>query len=324
MDGGNNAYCSSSLSPSPLLNFLNTNYLPLETRDFSKGSFSRSSAFCNLSSSSSSDTQKHLGTTLPFLPNPPTETTSPLTFTEDLLLSKQMELQFLSDELQLAITDRAETPRLDDIYQVNHGQNCVPAAMSVTTEPSPGSAVNHRPRMRSSPELHERFLEAVNKLEGPEISCFIIDEDIEPPSHIIQAPYVPSGPMTRTRSKGLEKKFNIFLEQLEREGLIPLDQFEAIRLTSSESSQLKVVLNEVPPTTQDDPGDEPHTKLKLSESTFRSTKDLPEISYKSPDMGRTASVCLVDSLINNEAKWALFTPKLEAHLSTCSLVLEGI
>ncbi|CAE5960278.1 unnamed protein product [Arabidopsis arenosa] len=79
-----------------------------------------------------------------------------------------MELQFLSDELQLAITDRAETPRLDDIYQVNHGQNCVPAAMFVTTEPSPGSAVNHRLIMRWSPELQERFLEAVNKLEGPE------------------------------------------------------------------------------------------------------------------------------------------------------------
>jgi len=28
-------------------------------------------------------------------------------------LSDQMELQFLSDELELAITDRAETPRLD-------------------------------------------------------------------------------------------------------------------------------------------------------------------------------------------------------------------
>ncbi|CAH8263788.1 unnamed protein product [Arabidopsis lyrata] len=172
--------------------------------------------------------------------------------------------------------------------------------------------------------VRQKIDESADLISKEDKETLLTDEDIEPPSHIIQAPYVPSGPMTRTRSKGLEKKFNIFVEQLEREGLIPLDQFEAIRLTSSESSQLKAVLNEVPPTTPDDPGDEPHTKLKLSESNFRRTKELPEINYKSPDMGRTASVCLVDSLINNEAKWALFTPKLEVHLRTCSLVLEGI
>lgn len=51
---------------------------------------------------------------------------------------------------------------------MNPGQNCVPAAMSVTTQPSTGSAANYKPRMRWSPELHERFLEAVNMLEGPE------------------------------------------------------------------------------------------------------------------------------------------------------------
>lgn len=85
-----------------------------------------------------------------------------------------MELQFLSDELQLAITDRGETPRLDEIYQVNGsspGQNCVPAAMPVLSQqPSPGesAAVNQKPRMRWSPELHDCFLEAVNKLDGPE------------------------------------------------------------------------------------------------------------------------------------------------------------
>ncbi|VVB00124.1 unnamed protein product [Arabis nemorensis] len=164
--------------------------------------FSRSSAFCNLSSSSSSETQKHLGTTLPFLPNPLIER-SPTSFSEDLLsnlyngeeesslitlsgdvcsdggifqdlnenfsLSDQMEFQFLSDELELAITDSVETPRLDEIYQVTESspdRNCVPEA--VWSQPSQGSEVNHKPRMRWSPELHECFLEAVKKLEGPE------------------------------------------------------------------------------------------------------------------------------------------------------------
>ncbi|EFH68128.1 predicted protein, partial [Arabidopsis lyrata subsp. lyrata] len=61
---------------------------------------------------------------------------------------EHLELQFLSDEFELAITDRAETPRLDEIYQVNHGQNCV----SVTTEPSPGSAVLLSPYAKATPK----------------------------------------------------------------------------------------------------------------------------------------------------------------------------
>ncbi|KAF8060407.1 hypothetical protein N665_1217s0010 [Sinapis alba] len=206
-DGGNS--CCSSSSLSPLHNFHPTETttsrrsFQFKPSHFSNGSlFSRSSAFCNLSSSSSSDTHKHLGTTLPFLPNPSTERSSPEE--EDLLMSipyeevdtsflafsgdgrfqdidsfslseEQMELQFLSDELELAITDRAQTPRLDEIYQVSGSspvQNCVPAAMPVLSQqPSPGGSaavVNHKPRMRWSPELHDCFLEAVKKLDGPE------------------------------------------------------------------------------------------------------------------------------------------------------------
>ncbi|KAG7600691.1 MYB-CC type transcription factor LHEQLE-containing domain [Arabidopsis suecica] len=45
---------------------------------------------------------------------------------------------------------------IQDIYQVNTDQNCVPAPMSVTAEPSLGSAVNYKPRMRWSPEPHEQ------------------------------------------------------------------------------------------------------------------------------------------------------------------------
>ncbi|KAJ0242433.1 Myb family transcription factor PHL6 [Hirschfeldia incana] len=239
--------CSSSA-----LNFLNVQpetrkspFIRSQSPDWpktnsSQGTFSRSSTFCtNLYSSSSStnETQKHLGNSLPFLPDPSPYSThsasgvesarSPSVFSEDTgspfdgdnsgslvkdylnlsgdaaacsnggfhdldcsndsyCLSDQMELQFLSDELELAITDRAETPRLDEIYEkpmassnpvtvLSPSQGCDAGAMSidaVSSHPSPKSspaaATNHKPRMRWTPELHDSFLKSVNKLEGPE------------------------------------------------------------------------------------------------------------------------------------------------------------
>ncbi|CAA7016290.1 unnamed protein product [Microthlaspi erraticum] len=239
--------CSSSISPAH--NFLNVQpdnrkspFIRSQSPDSpgqlwpknsSQGTFSRSSTFCTnlyVSSSSSSEAQKHLGNSLPFLPDPSACSThsaskaesarSPPIFSEDFAnpfdgdssgslvkdflnlsgeacsdggfldldcsndsycLSDQMELQFLSDELELAITDRAETPRLDEIYETplalnpvtrtSPSQNCVAGAMSieaVSSHPSPGSAANHKPRMRWTPELHERFVKSVAELEGPE------------------------------------------------------------------------------------------------------------------------------------------------------------
>ncbi|KAF8083267.1 hypothetical protein N665_0786s0012 [Sinapis alba] len=191
-----------------------------------QGTFSRSSTFCTnlyVSSSSISEAHKHLGNSLPFLPDPSASgvesARSPSIFSEDLsnpfdgdnsvslvkdffnlsgdacsakgfhdldcsndsyCLSDQMELQFLSDELELAITDRSETPRLDEIYETSNpvtglsqSQRCVTGAVtieSVSSHPSPRSAAaaNHKPRMRWTPELHESFLKSVDKLEGPE------------------------------------------------------------------------------------------------------------------------------------------------------------
>ncbi|KAL0719567.1 hypothetical protein Bca4012_068891 [Brassica carinata] len=237
--------CSSSLSSA--LNFLNVqqetrkspfirSHSPDWPKNSSQGTFSRSSTFCtNLysSSSSTSESQKHLGNSLPFLPDPSAYSShsasgvesarSPSVFSEDMgnpfdgdnsgllvkdflnlsgdacsnggfhdldcsndsyCLSDQMELQFLSDELELAITDRAETPRVDEIYETplalsntvtgkSPSQRCDAGAMcidAVSSHPSPKSsgAANHKPRMRWTPELHESFLNSVNKLDGPE------------------------------------------------------------------------------------------------------------------------------------------------------------
>ncbi|CAN7010730.1 hypothetical protein IGI04_011824 [Brassica rapa subsp. trilocularis] len=237
--------CSSSLSP--VHNFLNLQpenrnspFIRSHSTDSPwpknspQGTFSRSSTFCTnlyISSSSTSESQKHLGNTLPFLPDPSTNSQppsavesarSPSIFSEDMsnpfdgdntlvkdffnlsgdacsdrafhdldcsndsyCLSDQMELQFLSDELELAITDRSETPRLDEIYEtplasssnpvtgLSQTQRSLSGGMSievVSSHPSPGSAAasNHKPRMRWTPELHESFLKSVDKLEGPE------------------------------------------------------------------------------------------------------------------------------------------------------------
>lgn len=103
---------------------------------------------------------------------------------DNITFSEQLELQFLSDELDIAIADNGENPRLDEIYETpqdsstpamaleltvnqNH-QSSAPSADTSSGQPSPGAAAAHKPRMRWTPELHERFLEAVNKLEGAE------------------------------------------------------------------------------------------------------------------------------------------------------------
>ncbi|GAV90481.1 Myb_DNA-binding domain-containing protein/Myb_CC_LHEQLE domain-containing protein [Cephalotus follicularis] len=101
---------------------------------------------------------------------------------DSLALTEQLELQFLSDELDIAITDHGENPRLDEIYEAPHsaskptiGLACshsyvpgAPPLSALVSQPSPGSATAHKPRMRWTPELHECFMEAVNKLEGAE------------------------------------------------------------------------------------------------------------------------------------------------------------
>ncbi|GAB4841863.1 hypothetical protein Ancab_011818 [Ancistrocladus abbreviatus] len=100
---------------------------------------------------------------------------------DSLALTEQLELQFLSDELYIAITDSRENPRIDEIYEApkvscrpgvestfNHHHLVVPAAGALPSHNMTGGAAAHKPRMRWTPDLHERFVEAVNKLDGAE------------------------------------------------------------------------------------------------------------------------------------------------------------
>lgn len=105
-----------------------------------------------------------------------------MTCTSDsMALTEQMELQLLSDELQLAMTDSGQNPGIDEIYEAspmalgqgipseeNNRQPVTPANNALSGQSTPATGVAHKPRMRWTPELHKCFVEAVNKLDGAE------------------------------------------------------------------------------------------------------------------------------------------------------------
>ncbi|KAL4386315.1 hypothetical protein GQ457_09G000300 [Hibiscus cannabinus] len=147
-------------------------------RSVAKSASSSPSVFCTslyLSSSSASETQRQL------------DASSDGCFygmhcqgDDFAITTEQLELQFLSDELDIAITDHGENPRLDEIYgtcqspsskpglELKGNQNPDSIAPSNDAPAISGAAAVHKPRMRWTPELHERFVQAVNKLDGPE------------------------------------------------------------------------------------------------------------------------------------------------------------
>ncbi|XP_044951195.1 protein PHOSPHATE STARVATION RESPONSE 3-like isoform X1 [Hordeum vulgare subsp. vulgare] len=102
-----------------------------------------------------------------------------------MAFSEQLEFQFLSEQLGITLTDNEECPRLDDIYGIP--PQCSPILVSPCSDPeglhsggspaevrlssspsSSGETACNKTRMRWSLELHERFVEALKKLGGPE------------------------------------------------------------------------------------------------------------------------------------------------------------
>ncbi|WVZ77931.1 hypothetical protein U9M48_025724 [Paspalum notatum var. saurae] len=162
---------------------------------------SSSSTFCtSMYSSSNSKSCQETGA-LPFLPHPPKceqqqASGDPKDFlnlsgdasegsfhgeSSAMAFREQMEFQLLSEQLGIAITNNEESPRLDDIYG-RPPQTSLCPVMPYSDQEDPQSAASpvkvqltssraaacNKSRLRWTPELHERFLEAVNKLGGAE------------------------------------------------------------------------------------------------------------------------------------------------------------
>ncbi|CAM0947046.1 unnamed protein product [Alopecurus aequalis] len=82
-----------------------------------------------------------------------------------MALSEQMEFQLLSEQLGITITDYEESPRLD--ADLRNDDSLVKAQLS-SSPSSNGTVACSKTRMRWTLELHERFVEALKKLGGPE------------------------------------------------------------------------------------------------------------------------------------------------------------
>ncbi|OQU84339.1 hypothetical protein SORBI_3004G036500 [Sorghum bicolor] len=151
---------------------------------------SSSSTFCTSMYSSSSTNSKSCrqADALPFLPHPPKsehqQTSGGGSFhgeSNGMAFREQMEFQFLSEQLGIAITDNEESPRLDDIYDRPPQTSSCPVLscsdqddLQRTGSPvkvqlsSSRAASCNKPRLRWTLELHELFVKSVNKLGGPE------------------------------------------------------------------------------------------------------------------------------------------------------------
>ncbi|KAF4396697.1 hypothetical protein G4B88_029011 [Cannabis sativa] len=181
---------------------------------------------------------------------------------DSVAFTDNLELQYLTDELDFGISDHAETPRVDEIYETSPKpsiglmsddgfRSTAPPVDALLNVPSPGPAALHKPRMRWTPELHERFVEAVNKLDGAEkatpkgVLKVMKVEGLtiyHVKSHLQKyrlAKYIPEKKEEKKDSAGLEEKktpLSSFEIDSKRKGSIQIT--EALRMQMEVQKQL--------------------------------------------------------------------------------------
>lgn len=94
--------------------------------------------------------------------------------------NEQMDFQTLSEQLGITITDNGESPSLDDLYETHQVSQFPPSASQCNqnrqqcdvqiheTRSTSAAVTTNKSRLRWTVELHELFVEAVNKLDGAE------------------------------------------------------------------------------------------------------------------------------------------------------------
>ncbi|KAK6911203.1 SANT/Myb domain [Dillenia turbinata] len=97
-------------------------------------------------------------------------------------LALREQWDFISNQLDIAITDNCENPSIDELYEApqsspklsvglkgkQNSLSVAPPIDALSNQSLPSPTAVQKPRMRWTPELHECFVEAVNKLGGAE------------------------------------------------------------------------------------------------------------------------------------------------------------
>lgn len=180
---------------------------------------------------------------------------------DSLHLTEQMELQLLSDELHIVIGGDGENPRIDEIYEepqaliqvcsdMTANQNNISCTLPSDKLSAQQSVGSHKQRMRWTPELHDCFMEAVKKLDGPEKAtpkAVLKLMNVEGltiyhvKSHLQKyrlAKYMPERSEDKKTSSTEDKKATVINKASEGKGKGNIQVLEALRMQMEVQKQL--------------------------------------------------------------------------------------